>query len=613
MFCPIDYSNSPIGETYMNQTNVTNRRIVESSNRRSLESSNRRLLESSNHRSMIVGAIFLLMSTLLSDMFLTKISETIRRKSVTTCSKWATSYRVMGGKYFPGPWSFTYHPWLREMHDCDCETVIGQKAAQMGFTEWAINRAFYKIDVENVDCLYVLPAQKPDANDFSSARFDPALQLSPYIGNLFSDVKNVGHKRAGNTNLYIRGAKSRSSLKSIPVGWIAFDEVAEMSEEATTLGELRVSGQKEKQILYLSTPDLDGFNINKLFLDSTQDHFHFTCPHCSRWTELIYPDCLKIYGEDPSDPEVLNSHLICKECHAKLDHETKTDWLSNNKWISAYPGKLERGFQISQLYSSTVRPSVIAIEHLKSLSDPIAMQELYNSRLGLPKITDGSRLTDNLINNCLGKYSRLEEYRGSNQLVTMGVDVGGTVLHYEIDQWLIDRNYNPADINTYATCRVLTFGKIYDFEQLDELMTKYKIMFAVIDAQPEKHSAMTFANKYYGRARICYYGAGVSKRDILPQIENNLAITVDRTSWLDCSLGRFKNQTITIPGDSTIEYKDQLKALVRKYSRDKDGNPTARYVKDNINDHFAHSRTYAEIALPLALGFGIVESIGNVL
>jgi len=114
-----------------------------------------------------------------------KITSGLKRKSVTKCSAWAEAYRVMG-EPFPGPFSFKHHPWVKELHDCESEMMIGQKAAQMGYTEVALNKTFYNIDIHGRSCLYVLPKSNPDAGDFSTARFDPALELSPHLQNLFS-------------------------------------------------------------------------------------------------------------------------------------------------------------------------------------------------------------------------------------------------------------------------------------------------------------------------------------------------------------------------------------------------------------------------------------------
>jgi hypothetical protein len=85
---------------------------------------------------------------------------------------------------------------------------------------------------------------------------------------------------------------------------------------------------------------------------------------------------------------------------------------------------------------------------------------------------------------------------------------------------------------------------------------------------------------------------------------------VDRTSWLDLSLGRFKNGTITLPMDTSIDYKQHIMAQVRIPKKDANGNPIASYeTPGNRHDHYGHARNYAEIALQFALGLGISTDI----
>ena len=203
----------------------------------------------------------------------------------------------MMGQPIPGLWTFKYHPWLRGMHDAEDRMCIGQKAAQLGYTEAVLNVTFFRLDVEQKSCMYVLPSRTPDASDFSSSRFDAALELSTHLQNLFCDVKNVGHKRAGSANLLLRGANSRGGLKSMPVAFLVFDELDEMNQDNVILGEERVAGQFDWQIWKISTPTAPNHGINAEFLLSTQEHFVFKCPCCSRLTRLIYPDCLVIEGE----------------------------------------------------------------------------------------------------------------------------------------------------------------------------------------------------------------------------------------------------------------------------------------------------------------------------
>jgi len=143
------------------------------------------------------------------------------------CSKWAQTYRFKQGKKM----TFDLHPWSKAMHDSEASFNVGMKAAQMAYTETMLNCTFFKMDIEGVNCLYVFPNKNPDASDFSASRFDPALEESEHLKRMFSDVKNVGHKRAGPANLWIRGSKSRIGLKSIDPSFVVLDEVDEMDKD----------------------------------------------------------------------------------------------------------------------------------------------------------------------------------------------------------------------------------------------------------------------------------------------------------------------------------------------------------------------------------------------
>jgi hypothetical protein len=533
----------------------------------------------------------------LEKLLLERLGGSLKRKGIDKASKWAETYRVMAGSSFPGPWTFKYHPWLREMHDSDAELNVGQKSAQAGFTETVLNITFYNIDVRGADCLYVLPSKSPDASDFSSARFDPALDLSPHLSKLFSDVRNVGHKRAGTANLYIRGAQSKAGLRSIPVAFIVVDEVDVMNQENIPLLAERVSGQLEHQIWMVSTPTIDEWGINKYFKQTTQEHFQFKCPGCNRFTELIFPECLKVIGEDETDPRIEESHLICKECENVLPHKAKPEFLKGAIWVPTYKDRPARGFHINQLYSSTVRPSALAKSYFRSLSNPADEQELYNSKLGLTHHVEGAKVTDKDIEDC-----RKEHGNGkipSSGMVTMGADVG-KYIHYQISQWIFAKQLNPTlDMHSQSVKRVLRFGKVKTFEELDALMHEYNVLGAVVDAHPEKREALRFATRHFGRVKLCFYGRGLSGKSINVSTDPmEPTITVDRTAWLDISLGRYRNKRILLPFDIDLEYRSHIKALTRIYEKDSEGNPVGRYIKpDHIEDHYAHANNYDELAL----------------
>lgn len=534
-----------------------------------------------------------------------RIQAGLVKQSVRSASQWAEQYRIMG-KPYPGPWTFKYHPWSREMHDAKDELIVGQKAAQMGFTEVALNRTFYAIDVLGESVLYVLPASTPDATDFSSSRFDPALDLSDHLDNLFSDVKNIGHKRAGNANLFIRGSRSKSQLKSIPVGNIVLDELDEMVQENIPLVFERASGQLDKRVFMLSTATIDDYGINKYYRDSTQDHFFFKCPACSRQIELTFPDCIVITSDDWNDPKIYDTHIICSSCKAILPHAGKVDFLAKGIWVPTQSNRVSRGFHINQLYSTTIKPWQFATSYLKGLRNPADEQEFYNSKLGMTHIVEGSKLEDSHIQACM-KSTGKRKNRPNSNLITIGVDVGKW-LHVVVLSWYIQ---DGPDVNMNSTCTLLEERKVLDFADLDGIMSDYQANYCVIDANPERRKALEFAQKWWGRVKMCFYANGISSKNITVHKEEDHSVSVDRTSWLDLSLGRLRNSRINLPNDLSVEFKTAVKSLVRIYETDSDGNPVGKYVctDSSKGDHYAHALNYAEIALPLALGMGTTQNI----
>jgi hypothetical protein len=186
------------------------------------------------------------------------------------------------------------------------------------------------------------------------------------------------------------------------------------------------------------------------------------------------------------------------------------------------------------------------------------------------------------------------------------VDVGRW-LHYEVCYWDIKKLGN--DLNVMSEPIVIGSGKVPNFEDLDTLMKDYQVLMCVIDANPETRKALEFAKRFHGHVRLCYYGKGGSNKNITKLNDNSeYRISVDRTSWMDVALGRFLTNTIHLPSDISQEYRDHIKAPARQYRVDRNGDPVGCYLNLGA-DHFAHSRTYAEVALPIAASFNTNEDI----
>jgi hypothetical protein len=423
-------------------------------------------------------------------------------------------------------------------------------------------------------------------------------------------------KQARGVSLYIRGSNSKSGLKSIPVSELILDEFDEMNEASVVLALERLSGQLHKHVFSLSTPTVPGFGIDKLYQKSTQEHYMFPCPACSRQIEFRWPDSIEIVGESPQDPRTAESYLKCFECNARIDHdkEAKADYLSRGLWVPTVTDASDdhRGFNINQLYSATVSPQELAVAYLSGLTSEAAYQEFQNSKLGNAYLAADAQIQDSQIDSAMkrGGHSLLDARPiNAKRMITMGIDCGKWN-NIVIVEWFYDNL--GYDLNATAFAKVLWCGKVSsgDFDQFDRLMKEWQVRHAVIDPDPHINDARRFARRFPGFVTLCRYRSGPVGKEIQVSDEDSGApmAIVDRTNWLDAALGRFHTERIAIPVDAGYEFRDQLKAPARRYVKDKNGNPVAEYIEIGP-DHYAHALTYAEIALPLAAAVTTNRSI----
>jgi len=156
--------------------------------------------------------------------------ERERRRERPTLLEWTEKYRRIEGR----PFTLESYPFMRAIYEDTSPVKALMKAAQVSATEYAINCMFWALDAWGMDVLYLL-ATGEDASDFSAGRMNPAIEESDRLSDLFTDVQNVGHKRAGNRSVYVRGSRRRTGLKSIPVDLLIIDEYDEMVQTLVEL------------------------------------------------------------------------------------------------------------------------------------------------------------------------------------------------------------------------------------------------------------------------------------------------------------------------------------------------------------------------------------------
>ena len=517
--------------------------------------------------------------------------------SLTSCSRWA-EHRIYTPEPYPGPLSFDRFPWQREIMNAQDPYVTVQKAAQMGFSVVGLIKALYMVESLKTDVLFILPTQTL-ASDFAKARLDQMVAISPQIRELFIGSNNVGLKTTGeHAHIFIRGSVSESGLVSVPVGCAIVDEYDRCNPKAMSLVLERLAAHEQKHFFGLSTPTLPNYGINKQYQLGTMERYRFPCPSCTKKIELLWPDCIEICGEHSTDKECHLSYFKCPECGGKLPHENKSEWLAKAYWEATQQAHGHRSFHLNQMYGPAISPGELVVAYFKGQSDDAAQVEFINQKLGEPYLLEGARLTDSIIDQCLGDH-RMDDPRPetSGRMIVMGVDVG-TFLDIVIAEYIYDSDpgYEP---HLNSICKVLWCGRLSgnDFNVLDWTMAEWQVQYACIDFQPETNNAKAFARRFPGFASVVQYRRGTTGHEIKEAHDNDRVsiLTVDRTSFLDMSLGRLHKQRTILPQNIGGVFRDHLQNLVRTYELDELGRPKATYVSLGA-DHQSHALTLTEVA-----------------
>lgn len=555
----------------------------------------------------------------LFQQFCDDLAAGLISSTLTSCSRWA-EHKIHTPPPYAGPLSFKKFPWQVEILNSMDPFVTVQKAAQMGFSVAGMLKALYMVDEKKTDVLYVLPTQNL-ASDFAKARLDQVVAMSPALRNMFIGSNNVGLKTtADHSHIFIRGSVAESGLVSVPVGCAIVDEYDRCNPKAMSLVLERLAAHEDKHFFGLSTPTLPNFGINKQYLLGTQERFRFPCPSCGKKIELLWPDKKKgikgnieICGEHSTDPDCHRSQFVCNECDACLPHELKSDWLANAYWEATEVAHGHRSFHLNQMYGPAITPGELVIAYFKGQSDDAAQVEFVNQKLGEPHLLEGARVTDQVIDSCLRNH-RTEDPRPetADRQIVMGVDVG-TFLDVVIAEYLYERDpgFEP---HLNSICKVLWSGRLpgSDFEVLDRLMAEWQVQYAAIDWQPESVLAKAFARRFHGYASVVQYRKGTTGHEIKEAFDDERVsiLTVDRTSFLDMSLGRLHKQRTLLPANISGVFREHVKNLVRTYELDDFGKPKAVYVSLGA-DHQCHALTLTEVAHMMSYSRQTGRNIGN--
>lgn len=466
--------------------------------------------------------------------------------------------------------------WQPGIMQSTAQNKVVQKGAQLGLSMVSVLDIIHSL-IYNMwpqGCLYLFP-NSDQVGDFSKSRFNPLIADNPQtVGKFVKNTDSTFIKRIGDAFLYMRGARLTSNieglkadsaaLRSISVDSVYFDEIDLMSEAAIDLALERMSHSSIQQTSKFSTPTIPDWGINKYYLDSSQNGWLIKCNKCNGYTclEDEFPNCIK------------DGKTVCVKCGNEI-------FSRDGVWVPRYKEKIKdcEGWHISQLNSSYISPQKILDLYNKGDN----LQEVLNSKLGLPYIAQENRLTkDDVYACCCLDGMEQSSYKNN----AMGVDIGKK-LHV-----VIGYRKNKTQYKIIKVAEVLSFNDLHD------LAIQYNVQFAVLDAMPEQRKCREFQEQEPYRVFLNWYSEHVVQG--VSWDNNNMTVRSDRTEICDQTHNIITTDGILeIPrrNDVINIFASHLSNMAKVLEEDKvSGGNRYRYRKLG-QDHFYHAMNYFLIAV----------------
>lgn len=482
-------------------------------------------------------------------------------------------------------------PALHAIYDDTHPFIVVRKPAQVGITEFNINRALFTADsgyAERGVALVVLPTGEM-AERISQARFSKAINESSYLrrrarpdSGPIRAPANVNRRSIGNGVVYFVGSEQETQFSGIDADVVICDEFDLMKEDTLSLIQSRIRSSRAGRIIVTSTPTIESYGVSALYANSDARRYELACRQCGTWQTPAFPESV--------DWERIA--VVCRSCCEALD-----PW-EEGRWVADQPGQSAiRGYQLNRLVLTN--PPLIAMRMAMEGSLPTTKETFYRQDIGIPWVSEDARLTLDDLDRCRADLQFDQSILRCRDVV-MGVDVG-TRLHV-----VIRGRYNDR-------WHLLRAVACTEFEELDALIKAYNVSRCVVDALPERRAVRDFFRRHMGLVRLCIY-----IKDAISAhwdwTDGVAYVRVARTLAMDDWLHSFKSGLFAVPENYRElcdgEYVKHLLAPVRVIELDGYGQPVAAY-KHTRPDDFAHAEVYAMLATTRTGGGVFVLDLEN--
>lgn len=498
-------------------------------------------------------------------------------------------------------WELTNHKWSVDIYQAvnpwkierypegQARRLSIKKPTQVGMTQMGTVRLLHFADNWPVRIMFTLPRQI-DTIDYSSTRLDPVLDL-PYFKAKLGLPNSTHAKRLGDSFIYL--AEMSVETRSLPIDMLLVDEVDLSNPDNVSTALNRLDASRWRLNYFFSTPTLSGYGIDALYNTSDMRVWVVTCPGCGKEQELNWEHNLRIIGAHNNPTKV---YYGCASC----DRELTSEVVQNGKWVAQRPDKTSEhiGFAVSQMM---MKPAANLYDRFR---DPqTKVHEFYRKTLGTPyEIGGGSLIRDDILATCFDEPYVAEAGYDGESTYFLGADQGNQL---QVVVAKVEPNSRRSKV-----VHVEIIPTEQGFSRLAQLIDLYKVRRAVVDANPNRHSAIALTKKYPGRVLLADYVDQKETYKLKSTYSKDSKyltnVTLNRTATLDDLIDAVKKGKWAIFGEPPglppdvellIDHATAIKRDIETRRNQSGGETQVAVYRKLRADHLAHAWAYVNTAI----------------
>lgn len=172
---------------------------------------------------------------------------------------------------------FSSHRYLFPIYMCNDQEVVWQKAAQMGATVYMLLRLIHWLHTHQGRKAGLYFPTKEGVDNLSKDRLTPLLQSIPELNGTIDDNDKLGLRKLGKSSFYLFHLGGTASKDSVPLDFVAFDEVRLCRPADIDQALERISHSPFKQKIFMSTCGMPENDIAARFDLGTQHIWMSKC------------------------------------------------------------------------------------------------------------------------------------------------------------------------------------------------------------------------------------------------------------------------------------------------------------------------------------------------